>query len=296
MINNYVTSKAIIAKVLADNALDEKDIKITDMKEWLAEAMEKIGSVNQLQHVVIDLPINHGQVKMPCDLYRLDQVGLNIHGHVHSMRKTTCSFSVFYTDSFDKTNMLIQPEKLIPLVKTLCKVDDDKAALELLNSDTNIKQTLGALINVHTTKLPYMSSYPHIIDLQYDTKPGFIICNVPCGTVKVSYYRIITDEDGMPMIPDMPSYSEALYWYITMKLFYPKYLSQELNREIYYDMRRSWNFYRKQAYADSLMPTTDEMESIKNDWNKLLPEINEHDNFFEPMGQEQFMYNQEYGV
>ena len=32
MINNYVTSKAIIAKVLADNALDEKDIKITDMK------------------------------------------------------------------------------------------------------------------------------------------------------------------------------------------------------------------------------------------------------------------------
>jgi len=46
MINNYVTSKAIIAKVLADNALDEKDIKITDMKEWLAEAMEKIGSVN----------------------------------------------------------------------------------------------------------------------------------------------------------------------------------------------------------------------------------------------------------
>lgn len=98
------------------------------------------------------------------------------------------------------------------------------------------------------------------------------------------------------MIPDMPSYSKALYWYITMKLFYPKYLSQELNREIYYDMRRSWNFYRKQAYADSLMPTTDEMESIKNDWNKLLPEINEHDNFFEPMGQEQFMYNQEYGV
>ena len=291
MINNYVTSKAIIAKVFADNALDEKDIKITDMKEWLSEAMEKIGSINQLEHVVVILPIEHGTVKVPCDLYRLDQVGLNIKGHIYPMRKTTCSFSVYYTNQFNNGNMLIQPEKLVPLTKILCKLDNDADALSLLNEDVNIRQTMDMLINQHTTNTSNHQSYSNIIDLQYDVKPGFLICNVPCGSVKMSYYKTITDEEGMPLIPDLPSYSEALYWYITMKLFYPKYLKQELNREIYYDMKRSWNFYRKQAYADSLMPNTDEMESIKNTWNKLMPEINEHDNFFESVGQEQYIYN-----
>jgi hypothetical protein len=28
----------------------------------------------------------------------------------------------------------------------------------------------------------------------------------------------------MPMIPDSPSYFEAIFWYVAMKLSYPKYL------------------------------------------------------------------------
>ena len=296
MINNYVTSKSVIAKVLADNALDEKDIKITDMKEWLSEAMEKIGSVNQLEHIVTDLKIDHNQVKMPCDLYRLDQVGLSINGTVLPMRKTTNSFSVYYTQQLNKINMLIQNEKLIPLVKKLCSVSTDNEALELLNKDNGIKETLNALLNQYTVGNQFIANQKYLLDLQYDVKPGYIICNIPSGVLKISYYRVITDDEGMPMIPDLTSYGEALYWYITMKMFYPKYLNGTLNREIYYDMKRSWAFYRKQAYAESLMPTTDELESIKNDWNKLLPEINDHDNFFEGTGQQQYIYNQQHGL
>jgi hypothetical protein len=56
------------------------------------------------------------------------------------------------------------------------------------------------------------------------TKPGYIMTNVPCGFVKISYHAIYTDEKSMPMIPDNASYFEALYWYVTMKLLYPKKL------------------------------------------------------------------------
>ena len=38
------------------------------------------------------------------------------------------------------------------------------------------------------------------------TKPGYIMTNIPEGFVKVSYYAIFTDEEAMPMIPDIESY------------------------------------------------------------------------------------------
>lgn len=40
-------------------------------------------------------------------------------------------------------------------------------------------------------------------DLQYMTKPGYIMTNIPTGFIKIEYYAIFTDEEGMPMIPDM---------------------------------------------------------------------------------------------
>nr|DAJ75139.1 MAG TPA: biofilm development protein [Caudoviricetes sp.] len=43
--NNMVSSKAVIAKIIADLDLKEDDIKITDIREWISEAMEKIGAV-----------------------------------------------------------------------------------------------------------------------------------------------------------------------------------------------------------------------------------------------------------
>lgn len=95
----------------------------------------------------------------------------------------------------------------------------------------------------------------------------------------------------MPMIPDAASYFEALYWYVTVKLKYPEYLNGRMNREIYYDIRRSWNFYCKQAYGESLMPNYDELEGMKNAWLKMYPEINEHDTFYSTVGDRQSIYD-----
>ena len=39
--------------------------------------------------------------------------------------------------------------------------------------------------------------------------------------------KIITiqfDDDGYPLVPDLMSYIEAAYWYVTMKLKYPDWL------------------------------------------------------------------------
>jgi hypothetical protein len=56
-------------------------------------------------------------------------------------------------------------------------------------------------------------------------------------------------------------------------------------------MKTSWNYYCKQAYGEAMAPGVDEMESIKNSWLKLYPEIDDHDTFFSTSGDEQILYN-----
>lgn len=297
--NKLVSSKAVIAKVIADLDLKEDEIKITDVREWIGEAMEKIGAIQQLEHKVENIPVIGYQAKLPCDLYRLNQVAFSFENSCGwlPMRKVTNSFGVYTKCDKCDPNMIIGDNALIPLVKNLYNLIDDRAALDIINSDPNVKKTLSALVNQYT--IPSVNGRlivgnPASLNgsLQYSTKPGYITVNVPCGWVKISYHAIITDEDSMPMIPDSPSYFEAIFWYVAMKLSYPKYLKGQLTQNIYYDMKNSWNFYRRQAYAEAMLPGPDEIESIKNDWHKLYTEFDDHDTFFATTGDEQIIYNQ----
>lgn len=260
--------------------------------------MEKIGAVQQLEHKTTNLIVENYQAKLPCDLYKLGQVAFSFENGCGwlPMRKVTNSFGIYKKCSGCNPKMLVQDSALIPLVKNIFNLDDDKEALEILNSDKNIKQTLDALVNQYTVpsnngRLIIGNPATFNTSLQYSTKPGYITVNVPCGWVKISYYAIPTDEDSMPMIPDLPSYKEALMYYIGTKILYAKWIKGQLSNEIYYSIKRSWNFYRKQAYAEAMMPTVDELETIKNVWHKPYTEMRDHDTFFESTGDEQILYN-----
>lgn len=306
MINNrMISSNTVIAKVIADLQLQESDIRITDMREWCMEAILKIGAIQQYEHKVAILPIECHQVALPCDLYKLGQVAFSFcnGGGWLPMRKATSSFGVFHDrECSNELCMLIPDTAMFPLVKNMFNLNTDREALEKLNEDTNLRQTLSILLNQWTVGTVNGKFVPGVVDhrdgtmfsneLQYTTKPGYINTCMPRGFVKISYYAIYTDEDSMPMIPDLESYKECLYWYITMKLMYPKKLKGQISQGDYYDIRNSYNFYRKQAYAEAMMPTVDDLETISNIYTKLYPEINDHSMFFSTSGDEQNIYNQ----
>lgn len=306
MINNrMISSNTVIAKVIADLQLQESDIRITDMREWCMEAILKIGAIQQYEHKVAILPIECHQVALPCDLYKLGQVAFSFcnGGGWLPMRKATSSFGVFHDrECSNEPCMLIPDTAMFPLVKNMFNLNTDREALEKLNEDTNLRQTLSILLNQWTVGTVNGKFVPGVVDhrdgtmfsneLQYTTKPGYINTCMPRGFVKISYYAIYTDEDSMPMIPDLESYKEAIYWYVTMKLMYPKKLKGQISQGDYYDIRNSYNFYRKQAYAEAMMPTVDDLETISNIYTKLYPEINDHSMFFSTSGDEQNIYNQ----
>lgn len=306
MINNrMISSNTVIAKVIADLQLQESDIRITDMREWCMEAILKIGAIQQYEHKVAILPIECHQVALPCDLYKLGQVAFSFcnGGGWLPMRKATSSFGVFHDrECSNEPCMLIPDTTMFPLVKNMFNLNTDREALDKLNEDTNLRQTLSILLNQWTVGTVNGKFVPGVVDhrdgtmfsneLQYTTKPGYINTCMPRGFVKISYYAIYTDEDSMPMIPDLESYKEAIYWYVTMKLMYPKKLKGQISQGDYYDIRNSYNFYRKQAYAEAMMPTVDDLASVQNSWLKLYPEIDAHDAFYSTVGERQDIYNQ----
>lgn len=306
MINNrMISSASVVAKVIADLDLREDEIRITDIREWIMESILKIGAIQQFEHKVETLPIECHQVSLPCDLYKLDQVAYSYcyNGGWLPMRKATSSFGVSHDNQCcSKACMLVQDAAMFPLVKNMFNLTNDREALDKLNEDNNLRETLSVLINQNTVptangrylgnRIGHKDGTMYSYDLQYMTKPGYIMTNVPRGYIKISYYAIYTDEDSMPMIPDLESYKEAIYWYVTMKLMYPKKLKGQISQGDYYDIRNSYNFYRKQAYAEAMMPTVDDLASVQNSWLKLYPEIDAHDTFYSTVGERQDIYNQ----
>lgn len=308
MVYRMISSRQVMAKVFADLDIKEGSNRQSDILEWIGEAIEKIGAVRQLKRIVsgVDgsplIEIKNNQAKLPSDLFRLNSVLYSPTGlePFFKMRIATGSINAWSSSSVSNSNgdVLVRNEDLIEIVKILyAKYVEDpvyswfskmdyNTALEILNTNQNVKILLSNLVNRHNQE-KNIDSY----DLKYSIKPGYINTNIGSGYLKLVYDAVPVDEDGFPLIPDNISYVEAVYWHVVMKLKYPEYLSGKIDRERYYDIRRSWNFYCKQAYGDAMMPNMDEMESIKNQWNRLVPELNSHSNYYNDTDEPQIIYN-----
>jgi hypothetical protein len=300
MVYNLTSVKRVIAKVFSDLDLKEGDHRISDMIEWSGEALEKIGGFPTFETRVCgkdDLPllvISNYQTKLPCDFHSMIQVGYTSTGYspFYPMRVGTGSFDSGSTNNDSNVlENLSTNEDIVMLCMTLYDLSYEDA-LESINTDPLRRAKLNALLVSHSTGSLASNSESTTGDYTYVIKGGYIKTNIENGFIMLAYQAIPTDDEGYPMIPDNVSFIEAIYWYITMKLLYPQWASGQVRDAVYADAKRSWNFYCKQAYGNSMMPNgAEQFESIKNTWHRLVEEWGEHDSFFSTMGQKQVIYN-----
>lgn len=270
---------------MADLDSTEVRQRTSDIKEWIFEAVEKIGAPMQYirkESGTEDCPllkIEDNQVPLPSDLTVLDGAAYSEspRGPWVPMKTTT---SLFREPS--------RPQK-------------PSGGHEPMRH--KMFTTQGQFYTVNLMK--YAEKQLKTDDQpQYFIKPGWLVTNKRKGFVKLAYKAIPVDERGYPLIPDLPSYQEAIYWYVAMKLSFPKWINgslggnskyaQKYAANAYSYMQNQWNFYRNQAYAEAMMPTADDMENIKNDWNKLVPDWDARDTFFKDIGTEQDIYTDYY--
>jgi len=304
MIYKTTSIKRVIAKVLTDLNLPEGDHRLSDLVEWSGEALEKIGAFPSFTNKVTGkdgtplLELVNYSVKLPCDFHNLIQVTYSTSqaGPFYPMRYGTGNFdngnpTVTADASTSTTSTVASTSDLVILAMSLYDLEYEDA-LAKINAEPATRSKLTAILNLQTPALSSNTSpLATTEDITYVITPGYIKTNIETGYIMLAYQAIPTDNEGYPMIPDDAGFIEAIYWYIVMKLYYPQWVAGQIRDAVYFDARRSWNYYCKQAYGDALMPNTDLLESIKNSWLRLVPEIHEHSSGFSTLGQAQTYYN-----
>lgn len=314
MIYKYTKCESVIAKILSDANMSAKNIRVSDIREWIFEAVEKIGA--PMQYVQKEsgydgcpvLTIEDYQVPIPEDLESLVAVAYspNPSGPWIPVRKDDKTFKFIpqhqhiyerVGQEHDPNNMLLEDEASGTIVHTVPG-----------NTTTPVppmpEKPIFSTAQLYSSLSKNVADYRRfdVIDREptYFIKPGWIVVNKPFGYIKLSYRSIGTDERGYPLIPDLASYQEAIYWYVMMKLNFPKFLNGSLggrskyNYNTYAYIQSQWQFYRNQAYAEAMMPTEGDMMSIKNEWNKLAPDFNQDLHFFKDVGKQERIYNDYY--
>lgn len=305
MIYKTVSIKRVISKVFTDLDLQEGTHRISDMIEWAGEALEKIGAFPSFINKVCGkdglplLTVSNYQSRLPSDFYRLIQVSFayNENGPFYPMRYATGSFdfgNVMTSSTVGNSEDVQHPESaLVSLAMDLYNLSYSEA-LAKLNSEPNTRSLINSLVSQYINLRSsdgYGDNMNQTDDITYTIVNSYIKTNKASGYLMVAYQAIPTDNEGYPLIPDDASFMEAIYWYIVMKLLYPQWKQGSIRDAVYYDARRSWNYYCKQAYGNALMPNKDQLESIKNTWLRLIPEIDEHSSGFSTLGQQQIIYN-----
>ena len=302
MIYKTVSVQRVIAKVFTDLNLSEDTHRLSDFIEWAGEALEKIGAFPSFTSKVAgkdDAPllvVSNYQTQLPYDFHKMIQVSYatSASGPFYPMRYATGSFDFGSTLTTSSTvDDIVQPESaLVTLAMSLYDLSYADA-LAKINSEAATKALLNGMLNsmeATTASNGGTSFTDTTFDVTYLITPNYIKTNVETGYIMLAYQAIPTDADGYPLIPDNQSFIEAIYWYINMKLMYPEWKAGTVRDGVYFDARRSWNYYSKQAYGEALMPNKDQMESIKNTWLRLVPEISEHSTGYSTLGQKQIIY------
>ena len=297
---------------MADLDSTEARQRTTDIREWIFEAIDKIGA--PMQYINREsgteglpiLKIQDYQVPIPSELQILDAVAYSENPEGPWIPMSTM------------TNIFKDPRKNKPLPDV--KVMHDPANMAIPEPAVIVERHHEH--NPMMYKMPTSQSQLYTVNgmkywkksfidgnvnkPEYFIKPGWIVTNQKHGYIKLAYKAIAVDERGYPLIPDLTSYQEAIYWYVVMKLTFPKFMSGKLGgsnnskyaakyaRDTYFYTQQQWNFYRNQAYAEAMMPTADDMQNIKNDWNKLIPDWDGDDTFFKHINKEQLTYNDYY--
>lgn len=124
----------------------------------------------------------------------------------------------------------------------------------------------------------------HYIYPCYKVQGKYIYTSTIDRPIQISYRAIAEDCDGYPLIPDNASYIRALECLIKEREFTILFDTGKISQQVLVNAQNEYAFYAGQAASSMLMPSIDEMASISNMWNQLIPRVREHTNQFKTLG------------
>lgn len=117
-------------------------------------------------------------------------------------------------------------------------------------------------------------------DYTYKIQGSVIYTSLKEGTIEIAYRALAVDDEGYPLIPDKSSFTRALELYIKKQCFTILFDLGKINQAVYANVQQEYAWAVGQAQSDLIRPSIDEMQSITNALNTLVPRVNEHSKGF----------------
>ena len=125
---------------------------------------------------------------------------------------------------------------------------------------------------------------PNNVTKTYELKRNHIFTNVPSHKIILVYLGFALDDYGYPLVPDNENYLKAITAYVAKSIGFPLYLKGQLNGNIYSAIEQD---YYAQAHGvnDIEQPNVDQMEMLKNQMMKAIPNYQSYASNFSGVGQ-----------
>ena len=273
-----VSSLTIIRKVMRDLRPND-DNWIDDAIEWIGEALEHIGASPQLETKNCVCTVKEYKTSLPADLYYINQVSIN------------AGVSVSTTTELDEVLAKIEI-----INEQLADNPNQDLSYELRDLNTRVSILSGVYFSDSNNNNLKMLSYGrptfrkdiHALgcDNEFsDFSESYVIENnliktsFKDGKVCLSYTAFPLDENCYPLVPDDISFREAMFWYIYKKMLLGGYMPN-VNGMTYQVADQQWKYYCTQARNAANFPDIAGYESFLNQWVRLIPNINRHDDNF----------------
>lgn len=135
----------------------------------------------------------------------------------------------------------------------------------------------------------HMSKNTKYHDLTYKLQGSCIFTSIKEGDIEVAYRAIAIDDEGYPLIPDNVSFIQALEAYIKKQHFTILFDQGKIQAGVLQNTQQEYAWYVGQCQNALIRPSLDQMQSITNMLNTLIPRVTEHDNSFSSLGDREYI-------
>ena|SRR3990167_1662927 len=116
--------------------------------------------------------------------------------------------------------------------------------------------------------------------LTYTINGCYIFTNFEEGSLVMSYKAFPVDCNGYPLYPDNAKYTQALVYAIAENIAQKLWLQDKLSKDKFEYIQQQRNFYIGAATTAGLSKSIDGMESWKNMYLRMIPQIHAHSTGF----------------
>ena len=283
----YVGLNEVLERVYRDYGFEE-DLDWNDAIVWAADALDLIGAPRAYMPRVTDgstdlgnsnpIQITNYRGDLPCDF----------HQHVQLREYNTKIPMIHNSDSFHAGGKPTEcgTETSCTNACTTNGVDEvpstDPADNTNCNPFFNFNQNPTA-----NASIPVSSDVDCWKELSYTINGGKIFTSFKEGSVEMAYWAVPTDEQGLPLIPANKRFVEAVKNYLAHRISFKLDIQGRMPAGKADKLEQEWLFFCASAASAARMPSLDQMESLKNQWLRTIPNINEHSQGFSFLNEEE---------